>query len=100
MEVETITMSNTTQITLELPTELLQTTQSLIKAGKASSLDELITQALQYKLSQLQRDQVFSNSNNDLSDDDPIYQLGKNPISSDITDGSVNIDRYLYDSPE
>lgn len=28
--------------------------------------------------------------------DDPIWQLGKNPISLDITDGSTAHDRYIY----
>jgi hypothetical protein len=27
---------------------------------------------------------------------DPILQLGKNPIDDDVTDASVNHDRYLY----
>jgi virulence-associated protein VagC len=29
--------------------------------------------------------------------DDPIWQLGKNPIDIDLTDASVNHDRYIYD---
>jgi hypothetical protein len=28
--------------------------------------------------------------------DDPIWQLGKNPISLDTTDGSTAHDRYIY----
>jgi hypothetical protein len=27
---------------------------------------------------------------------DPILQLGKHPIDDDVTDASVNHDRYLY----
>lgn len=29
-------------------------------------------------------------------DEDPIFQLGMNPIEDDITDASVNHDRYIY----
>jgi hypothetical protein len=32
-------------------------------------------------------------------DDDPIWQLGKDPISLDVTDGSINHDKYIYDNP-
>ena len=28
--------------------------------------------------------------------EDPIYQLGQNPITDDITDASVNHDKYIY----
>lgn len=28
--------------------------------------------------------------------DDPIRQLGRDPISADVDDASVNHDRYLY----
>ena len=28
--------------------------------------------------------------------DDPILQLGRNPITDDVTDASVNHDRYIY----
>lgn len=33
-----------------------------------------------------------------IDEDDPIFQLGKNPINSGITDGSINHDKYLYDT--
>ena len=29
-------------------------------------------------------------------DDDPILELGRNPISIDVNDASVNHDRYVY----
>jgi hypothetical protein len=29
--------------------------------------------------------------------DDPIFDLGKQPISLDVEDASLNHDRYLYD---
>ena len=31
-----------------------------------------------------------------IPDDDPIYDLGKDPIDMGITDASVNFDKYLY----
>ncbi len=27
---------------------------------------------------------------------DPIFQIGKNPVESDVNDGAENHDRYLY----
>jgi hypothetical protein len=30
-------------------------------------------------------------------ENDPIWNLGKNPIKLGITDASVNLDKYLYD---
>jgi len=32
-----------------------------------------------------------------LSGEDPILRFGKNPVSDDITDASVNHDKYIYD---
>lgn len=29
--------------------------------------------------------------------DDPIWNLGKNPITIDVTDGAANHDKYIYD---
>jgi len=29
---------------------------------------------------------------------DPIFNLGKNPVKSGVTDGSVNHDKYIYGS--
>lgn len=31
-----------------------------------------------------------------LPGEDPISRFGKNPVSDDITDASVNHDRYIY----
>ena len=30
-------------------------------------------------------------------DNDPIWNLGKNPIKLGITDASANLDKYIYD---
>ncbi len=35
-----------------------------------------------------------------IPDDDPIYDLGKDPIDLGITDASVNFDKYLYGDSE
>lgn len=31
-----------------------------------------------------------------LASEDPILQLGQNPLTDEVTDASVNHDRYLY----
>lgn len=31
-------------------------------------------------------------------EEDPIFQLGKHPVTIDVTDASKNLDHYLYDS--
>ena len=31
--------------------------------------------------------------------DDPIWGLGRNPVSTGVTDGSVNHDHYIYGDP-
>ena len=33
-------------------------------------------------------------------DEDPIFGLGRNPVTSDVSDGSVDHDRYLYRGSE
>lgn len=90
-------MSQIQRITLELPQELLQQTEALVKAGKVSSLDELITKVLQCEVNKLQTQQSSPNSLNNLSDD-PIFGLGENPVSAGVTDASENLDQYLYNS--
>ena len=32
----------------------------------------------------------------DIPNNDPIYDIGKNPVTLDITDASENLDRYIY----
>ena len=32
----------------------------------------------------------------DIPKNDPIYDIGKNPVTLDITDASENLDRYIY----
>jgi virulence-associated protein VagC len=32
----------------------------------------------------------------EIPEDDPIYDIGKNPVTLDITDASENLDRYIY----
>lgn len=28
--------------------------------------------------------------------EDPIFRIGKNPVKGDVTDASVNLDKYIY----
>lgn len=32
----------------------------------------------------------------EIREDDPIYDIGKDPVTLDITDASENLDRYIY----
>lgn len=31
-----------------------------------------------------------------IPEDDPIMQMGRNPVRAGVTDGSVNLDKYIY----
>lgn len=31
-----------------------------------------------------------------ISEEDPIFRFGKNPVKDSITDASVNLDKYIY----
>ena len=31
-----------------------------------------------------------------IPEDDPIMQMGRNPVRAGVTDGSVNHDKYIY----
>ncbi|MGK7930988.1 MAG: hypothetical protein AB4041_06095 [Microcystaceae cyanobacterium] len=86
-------MANLTQITIELPTDLIEAGERLIKAGKADSFNDLMALALRQQVSILQ----VSNVSDD-SEDDPIWNLGKNPVMDTITDASQKLDDYLYGS--
>jgi metal-responsive CopG/Arc/MetJ family transcriptional regulator len=79
-------------MTLELPTELIQATERAIAQGKVTSLNELIARALRRELS------MISQTSSSKSQDDPIWELGTNPVVCDVTDASENLDRYLYNS--
>lgn len=85
-------MQPLTRMTLELPTELIQATEKAIAEGKVTSLDELIALALRRELSML------SQTSSSELEDDPIWELGTNPVVCDVTDASENLDRYLYNS--
>jgi hypothetical protein len=87
-------MQPLTRMTLELPTELIQATERAIAQGKVTSLDELIARALRRELSTLSQTSLSSSE----SDEDPIWELGTNPVVCDVTDASENLDRYLYNS--
>jgi Arc/MetJ-type ribon-helix-helix transcriptional regulator len=85
-------MSTTIPLTINLPQELVNASEELIKAGKIKNFDEFIATAVQNEL-------LKNNLSGDsLSDEDPIFGLGKNPVNSGITDASNNLDNYIYNS--
>lgn len=85
-------MSTTIPLTINLPQELVNASEELIKAGKVKNFDEFIATAVQNEL-------LKNNFSGDsLSDEDPIFGLGKNPVNSGITDASNNLDNYIYNS--
>ena len=85
-------MSTTIPLTINLPQELVNASEVLIKAGKVKNFDEFIATAVQNEL-------LKNNLSGDsLSDEDPIFGLGKNPVNSGITDASNNLDNYIYNS--
>lgn len=92
-------MKEVTQMTLNLPTDLLKTTEKIINSGIVENFDELVTLALEHEIVQIQKSQQnnqFLSKNNDHKDD-PIWGLGENPINGGIKDASTNTDSYLYD---
>lgn len=93
-------MPETQTITLQLPTHILEQTHKLIQQEKIKTIDEFVILALQKALIDLQTLDIQSPSirteNNPELATDPLWELGKNPIVSGITDASANLDRYLY----
>ncbi|MBE9141713.1 ribbon-helix-helix domain-containing protein [Planktothrix mougeotii] len=79
-------MSTTISLTINLPQELVNASEELIKAGKVKNFDEFIATAVQNEL-------LKNNLSEDsLSDEDPIFGLGKNPVNAGIIDASNNLD--------
>lgn len=31
-----------------------------------------------------------------VTDDDPIYRIGRNPVKGGVSDASANLDKYIY----
>ena len=85
-------MSTTIPLTINLPQELVNASEELIKAGKVKNFDEFIATAVQ---NELLKNNLSVDS---LSDEDPIFGLGKNPVNSGIIDASNNLDNYIYNS--
>ncbi|BBD53560.1 MULTISPECIES: hypothetical protein [Planktothrix] len=85
-------MSTTIPLTINLPQELVNASEELIKAGKVKNFDEFIATAVQ---NELLKNNLSVDS---LSDEDPIFGLGKNPVNIGITDASNNLDNYIYNS--
>ena len=92
-------MKEVTQMTLNLPTDLLKTTEQIINTGIVKNFDELVTLALQHEIVKIQKSQQNSQSSskNNTLENDPIWGLGENPINGGIRDASINTDSYLYD---
>lgn len=38
----------------------------------------------------------FDPNRKGIAEDDPIMQMGRNPVRAGVTDGSVNHDKYIY----
>ena len=91
-------MSKVTQMTLSLPTDLINATERLIQSGLVKTIDDFVTLALHHELLKMQRLSEISQDSPENSDafDDPIWGLGENPIQSGLRDASENIDNYLY----
>ena len=75
-------MENVNQITLNLPTDLLKTTEELIQTGLVKNLEELVVLALHHEVAKIkglqqQNQQLPENSN---GVDDPIRGLGDNTV--------------------
>ena len=87
-------MSPTISLTLNLPKQLVSQAQELIRLGKVTNIDDFVTQAIQKELSQHIERQP-SALGNDL-EEDPIFDLGENPVLGGVEDASKNLDNYIY----
>lgn len=80
-------MSTIIPLTINLPQELVNASEELIKAGKVKNFDEFIATAVQNEL-------LKNNLSVDyLPDEDPIFGLGKNPVNIGIIDASNNLEK-------
>jgi len=80
-------MENVNQITLNLPTDLLKTTEELIQTGLVNNLEELVVLALHHEVAKIKglqpnNQQLPQNSN---GVDDPIWGLGENPVVGGVS---------------
>ncbi len=91
-------MPKVTQMTLSLPTDLINATERLIKSGLVKTIDDFVTLALYHELLKMQRLSESSQDSIETNDDfdDPIWGLGETPVRSGLRDASENIDKYLY----
>jgi hypothetical protein len=64
------------------------------------SIDELESEAL--KLTEAERAELVERllaslrNSEPTEDEDPVWGLGRNPVSTGVVDGSTNLDHYLY----
>lgn len=89
-------MSRTISLSVNLPKQLVSQAQELIRLGKVTNIDDLITEAMEKELSQHIERQT-SALENDL-EEDPIFGLGENPVIGGVEDASENLDNYIYNS--
>lgn len=81
-------MSKLTHLTIKLPDTLIEQIQKAIASGYASDINQFVTSAIEHQLSDFE------------PDNDPIWQLGSNPVECDVVDASTNLDQYLYNASE
>ena len=91
-------MKTVTQMTLNLPTALINATEELVKEGRAKNIDDFVISAMYHELLKVQ--QLSKNSQDSLENsdilNDPIWGLGENPVVGNVMDASENVDKYLY----
>jgi hypothetical protein len=85
-------MSTTIPLTINLPQDLVNASQQLIRLGKAKNFEDFITIAIQNEL--LKNNLPLTSE----EDNDPIFGLGENPVHGGVKDASDNLDNYIYNS--
>jgi hypothetical protein len=64
------------------------------------TIDELEAEALRLPAAEraelAERLLASLNATEPTEDEDPIWGLGRNPVSTGVVDGSTNLDHYLY----
>jgi hypothetical protein len=95
-------MESITNKTLQLPTELILATEKMIQSGKVKSFDDFVILALKHELLSLEKAENQTPLKLEKSQveslEDPIWELGENPVLGDVTNASENLDQYLYKS--
>lgn len=87
-------MSTTIPLTINLPQDLVNASQQLIRLGKAKNFEDFITIAIQNELLKNNLSLTLTSE----EENDPIFGLGENPVYSGVKDASDNLDNYIYNS--